>query len=269
MSNIDPRLRQRRIAVRRAQGRRRLRVLIAAVVFVSLAGGAYALSRSSAFDLDTVMVDGALGADAEAVAAASGLEIGTPMLDLDIDAAEAAVTELAWVETASVERAWPGTVEIMVSRRIGVALLPTGDGDAVVIDDEGVAIARSATSAVGTLPVITLGPSGDLGDVQTLALPALTLIDAMPVDLVPWVETYGIAYGGAGTPSLTLDLIGDAVAELGDDRQLSAKLDTVRSVLAQVDLACVAVIDARLGGDSGVIRDDECEAAGTTEATSE
>lgn len=269
MSNIDPRLRQRRIAVRRAQGRRRLRVLVGIVVFLALAGGAYALSRSSVFDLDTVTVDGALGAEAQQVVEASGLVVGTPMLDLDVDAAAAAVTGLPWVETATVERSWPGTVDIMVSRRIGVALLPTGDGGAVVIDDEGVAISRSATSAVGTLPVITLGPSGDLGDVQTLALPALTLIEAMPVDLVPWVETYGISYEGAGTPSLTLDLIGDAVAELGDDRQLSAKLDTVRSVLAQVDLTCLSVIDARLSGDSGVARDEACEAARASEATPE
>ncbi|MEO0494368.1 MAG: FtsQ-type POTRA domain-containing protein [Actinomycetota bacterium] len=183
MTSIDPRLRQRRIAVRRAAGRRRLRILIAVVVLAAGFGGAYALSRSALLDLDTVEIDGAFGTEADQVAEASGLVIGTPMLDLDLDAANAAIVGLPWVETADVGRAWPGTVEIAVTRRIGVALLPVGDGSAVVIDDEAVAIARSETSAVGDLPVITLGPTGDLGDVQTLALPALDLIAAMPTDL--------------------------------------------------------------------------------------
>ena len=58
----------------------------------------------------------------------------------------------------------PGTVEIVVTRRVPVALLPAGDGTGVLIDAEGVAIARSSTSSVGDLPVITLGPAGELGE---------------------------------------------------------------------------------------------------------
>ncbi|MEM8705470.1 MAG: FtsQ-type POTRA domain-containing protein [Actinomycetota bacterium] len=261
MSSIDPRLRQRRIAVRRAEGRRRLRILVGVLGLAAVLGGGYALSQSAVLDLDTIEVAGAAGADAAAVAEATGLDIGTPLIELDLDDATAAVTALPWVETAAVSRAWPGTVEVTVTRRIGVALLPTGDGTGVVIDDDGVAIARSATSAVGDLPVITLGPSGDLGDVQTLALPALDLIAAVPADLEPWIETYDIDYGGVGTPALTLDLVGDAVAQLGDDRELDAKLESVRTTLGRVDLTCVSIIDARVGGYAVVTRDDACEAA--------
>ena len=44
------------------------------------------LSRSAVFDLDTIEIDGAFGAEADQVAEASGLVVGTPMLDLDLGA---------------------------------------------------------------------------------------------------------------------------------------------------------------------------------------
>ncbi|MEM8707479.1 MAG: hypothetical protein AAGE98_13530, partial [Actinomycetota bacterium] len=108
------------------------------------------------------------------------------------------------------------------------------------------------------------GPSGDLGDVQTLALPALDLIAAVPSDLLPWIETYDIDYAGAGTPALTLDLVGDAIAELGDGTELDAKLESLRTTLGRVDLACVTVIDARVGGLAVVTRDQVCDGAAST-----
>ncbi|MAM32360.1 MAG: hypothetical protein CL411_08080 [Acidimicrobiaceae bacterium] len=258
VTSIDPRLRQRRIAVRRAEGRRRLRVLVGIVVLVALAGGGYALSRSAVFDLDTIEIDGAFGVEANQVAEASGLVVGTPMLDLDLGRAAEGIVALPWVRTAAVDRAWPGTVEIAVTRRIGVALLPVGDGSGVVIDAEAVAIARSETVAVGDLPVITLGPVGDLGDVQTLALPALKLIDAMPLDLAPWVETFGTDDAGTGSPLLRLDLVGDVVAIMGDDRDLDTKYDAVRSVLDQVDLAGICEIDVQVGDNPVLKRSPQC-----------
>ena len=59
-------------------------MLVGIVVLVALAGGGYALSRSAVFDLDTIEIDGAFGVEANQVAEASGLVVGTPMLDLDL-----------------------------------------------------------------------------------------------------------------------------------------------------------------------------------------
>jgi hypothetical protein len=146
----------------------------------------------------------------------------------------------------------------VVIRRIGVALVAVGDGSGVVIDAEAVAIARSDTSAAGDLPVITLGPAGDLGDVQTLALPAIELIDATPLDLLPWVETFDIDYAGTGTPLLRLDLVGDVVAIMGDNRDLDTKYEAVRSVLDQVDLAGICEIDVQVGDNPVLKRSPQC-----------
>ncbi len=245
-TSIDPRLRQRRIAVRRAEGRRRLRILLAALGLAALLAGAYAVTRSALLDLDRVEVGGAFGSEADEVVAATGLELGTPLLDLDLATASDAVVALPWVQTAEVSRAWPGTVTVDVVRRLPVALLPTGDGGGVIIDAEGIAIARTPSAAVGDLPVITVTASGDLGDVQSFALPAIAVIEAVPDDLVPWIETYAIEYDGGEEAEIVLDLVGSATAELGIGTDVAAKLDALRTVLGRVELSCVSVIDVRI-----------------------
>ena len=262
-ARIDPRLRQRRIAVRRAEGRRRLRILVIAIAVAAVVGGAYALTRSALLDLDQVEVNGVVGTQAAEVTTATGLELGTPLLDLDLDAATAAVTDLPWVLSAEVSRSWPGTVTVDIVRRTPVAVLPTGDGGGVVIDEEGVAIARTVNT-LGELPVITVTASGGLGEVQDFALPAIPVVQSVPADLDPWIETFGIAYDGGENGELVLDLVGTAVAELGLGTDIEAKLDALRTVLGRVDRACIAVIDVRIAELPLVQRDPQCEDAAPT-----
>lgn len=260
-ARIDPRLRQRRIAVRRAAGRRRLRILLFALGLAALAAAAYGVTRSALLDLDHVEISGAVGTEVEEVAAATGLELGEPLLDLDLASATDAVTALPWVASAEVVRAWPGTVEVAVVRRVPVALLPTGDGDGVVIDSEGVAIDRTALATVGDLPVITVTAAGELGDVQDLALPAVPVVQSVPMDLAPWIETYGIVYDDSDGGELVLDLVGSAIAELGVGTDIDAKLDALRTVLGRVDRTCIELIDLRIAELPVVRRDVDCEIA--------
>lgn len=255
VSAIDPRLRQRRIAVRRAEGRRRLRiVMIVLAASIGVAGG-YALTQSPLLDLDEVRVVGAFGSEADDVRTAAGLQVGTPMIELDLDAAIGSVAALPWVHTATVERSWPGGVSIEVSRRIAIAALPAGDGSSVLIDVDGVAINNVEQVPAG-LSTITIVAVGELGDVQTPALPLLELVQVIPADLDVWIETVGIRSGDGG---LEIDLVGSAVADLGDSRSLPEKLDALRALLASVDLACVAEFDLRVADIPLVKRDAACE----------
>lgn len=259
VSAIDPRLRQRRIAVRRAEGRRRLRVVMTVILVLLVGTGAYAATQSPLLDLDAVEVSGVLGSEADAVRDAAGLANGTPMTELDLDAALGSVMALPWVATATIDRNWPGTVAIDVERRVAVAVLPTGDGASILIDAEGVAIERVSTAPV-SLPVIAVVAAGDLGDVQTQALPLVPLVQAIPDDVRPWIETLGIRNeGGAGR--LEIDLVGSAVADLGDGRFLAEKLEALRSLLTFADRACVIEYDLRVADIVNVRRDDACEAA--------
>ncbi|MEM9465858.1 MAG: FtsQ-type POTRA domain-containing protein [Actinomycetota bacterium] len=259
-ARIDPRLRQRRIAVRRAEGRRRLRILLVALGVAAVVAGAYAITRSALLDLDRIEVDGAVGSEVAEVTAATGLELGAPLTDLDLDAAGDAVTALPWVASADVVRSWPGTVTVDVRRRIPIALLPTGDGGGIVIDTEGVAIARTPNT-ITELPVITVTAAGELGEVQDFALPALPVVEAVPADLVPWIETYGIDYERAEEAELVIDLVGSAVAELGVGTDIEAKLESLRAVLGRVDRDGICLIDLRVAELPVVRREPDCDVA--------
>ncbi|MEM9201196.1 MAG: FtsQ-type POTRA domain-containing protein [Actinomycetota bacterium] len=256
---IDPRLRQRRIAVLRAEGRRRLRIVLIVLGVITVGAGAYAITRSTALDLDRIEVAGASASRADDVIAATGLELGTPLLDVDLDTARAGVTALPWVKEVDIARSWPGTVTVDVVRRQPLALVPSGDGGSVVIDAEGVAIDRIESQPADDLPVITVVARGELGDVQTFALPAIPVIQLVPADLMPWIETYGIDYTGEENGELVLDLTGSAIAELGIGTDLIAKLDALRTVIGRVDRTCITVIDLRIAELPVVQRDADCE----------
>jgi len=258
VSAIDPRLRQRRIAVRRAEGRRRLRILAVVVAVVAVGTAAYAVTQSSLLDLDTVTVTGATGAEADMVREASGLATGTAMIELDLDAAEAAVTALPWVLTATVDREWPGSVSVEVVSRTPVAVMATGDGAWMLIDTDGVATQQVPVAPLD-LPVIGMVATGDAGDTQTEALALLPLVAILPDDLRPWIETLRLRDDGA-SEGLELDLVGSAVADLGDGRFLAEKLEALRAELAFVDLTCVVEFDVRVADIATVRRDPACEA---------
>ncbi|MGI9033123.1 MAG: hypothetical protein ACR2HY_05490, partial [Acidimicrobiales bacterium] len=58
---IDPRIRRRQLQVRRAEGRRRLRLLVATSIVVAVLGAGWGLTRSPLLDVDRVTVQGAVG----------------------------------------------------------------------------------------------------------------------------------------------------------------------------------------------------------------
>jgi len=255
---IDPRLRQRRIAVRRAEGRRRLRVLLVVIAVLALGTGAYAVTQSRLLDLETVVVTGIPAGEQGPVREASALSTGTPMIELDLEQAASRVTALSWVASASVERAWPDTVRITVQRRSPVAAMPTATGDWILVDAEGVAT-EQVVEVSPALPVLGTIASGSLGSVQEDALPLLPLVAVLPDDLRPWIETLRLR-DGATTDSLELDLVGSAVADLGDGRFLPEKLEALRAELSLVDLTCVVEFDVRVADFPTVRRDPDCEA---------
>ncbi|MGH9266298.1 MAG: hypothetical protein ACRD1D_16565, partial [Acidimicrobiales bacterium] len=80
---MDPRFRERRVEVRREEGRRRLRVLVGITATVLVGTGGWAATGSPLLDLDRVVVEGAVRTDPTEARFASGLRRGQRLIDVD------------------------------------------------------------------------------------------------------------------------------------------------------------------------------------------
>jgi len=98
------------------------------LVLVAVGAAAWVLLASSLLAVDEVRVSGTVGLGAEEVRVAAAVRPGTPLLRLDTAAAERRVQGLRRVSGVEVSRSLTGTVEMTVTERIPVAVLPAPDG---------------------------------------------------------------------------------------------------------------------------------------------
>lgn len=260
VSNIDPRLRARRGAVRRAEGRRRLWFILAGLAILGLIFCGWAALRSPLLDLDHVDITGLGPSRLAEVENSIGLEKGTPLNDIEIGPIKADLEALPWVLRADVEKSWPGTVQIEVIERVAVAQLVEEDRVAVV-DASGTVMAEGGLE-YEELPRIAFEANAALGEVEPEALPGLALIGILPDDLFVWVEavTYSPGESAEARGVVGLDLVGEAEAHLGEATLLDDKVQALRSVLNGVDLTCIRVIDVAVPDFPTIRRDPVCNA---------
>lgn len=242
---IDPRLRQRRLAVRRNQGRRRLYVLIAALAVPALAGLGYGASRSPLLDLDQVELRGGARTSITEARAAAGLGPGRLLVSIDTGRVARSIEALPWVLDARAERHWPGTVRLVVTERHPQAVVPIGEGRRwALVDSTGRILSVEQAKPAG-LPVI--GGLGDPGlpgsSLGPRATPALRVAQALSPDVRSRVGDVASVAGG----EVELQLVPPGVlVRLGDARQLQMKLRALDTFLAALPLDDVAVLDLRV-----------------------
>lgn len=241
---MDPRFRRRWIEVRREEGRRRFRVLVGITAVVALGCGGWAATDSVLLDVDRVVVDGAVHTAPAEARFASGLRTGEPMLDVDEKAADRAVEALPWVREATVRREWPGRVRIRLIEREPVAVAEAEPGALALIDATGRVLEWASAPPPG-LPVLTgLPPAGPPG--TTLGVDGVATLQvavALPAELR--TRTAGLAPAPGSGGEVELRLNPEGTVRLGPPDDLDAKFTAVRAVLAQVDLANLAVLDVR------------------------
>jgi cell division protein FtsQ len=239
---IDPRIRQRRIAVRRQEGRRRLRLLIGIGTVSGLLVGGWGATRSPLLDVDGIAVAGADRTPRQDLVAASGIRFGQAMVDVDERGAVRAIASLPWVRSASVERRWPDSVVIRVVERQPVAAAPAGAGWALV-DATGQVLALTASAPSDLLALDGIPLAGPPG--TSLAGPAADLLAvaaAVPADLRTRVSA--VQAGSEGGVELRLQPEG--TVRLGPPQQLEAKFRAALTVLGQVDTNALATLDVRI-----------------------
>ncbi len=244
-AQIDPRIRQRRVEVRREEGRRRLRVLVASLAVVGVIATGAGLTRSPVFDVDYVDVRGADETPRRLLLRATGLTGNRLMVDVHADRVARRAEALPWVEKATVRRQWPGTVRIDVTERVAVAVVPVGAGRRWALADATGRILGVAAAKPQGLPAI--GGVARVGAPGSSIAPrpgeSLRVAASLPGALRPRVAD--IATGPGGEVELQLVAPG-GVVRLGTPEDLALKFNALATVLDKVDLTDVAMIDVRV-----------------------
>lgn len=244
---IDPRIRARRVAVEREEGRRRLRRFGIATGILAALAGLWGMTLTPLLDVDHLRVTGAGRSTDAAVVAATGIRPGDAMITTRLAAAASRVAKLPWVQTVELRRRWPGTVEIRVVERSPAAAVPVRTGGWVLLDGTGRQLAVVPEPEPGLLrvevPPVTAAPGAELRDGTSATL---TLAATRPGALKDRLLALRPTRGGAVEGTVALRDGGRATVDFGRPTQTSAKWLALLSVLDEADPKGLVRIDLRV-----------------------
>jgi cell division protein FtsQ len=245
-SGIDPRIRQRRVAVAKHQGRRRLRIVVAVVIVVVLVAGGLGLLHTGFFSAKTVTVTGSHPhASTATIVSAAGLAGHPPLISVSPGAVTARVERLPWIATARVSRNWPDHITIAVTERVAVASFAGPGTSWSELDRTGRTVQVDA-ARVPTLVDVAVRdakggvPPAPLGSVaNSAALPALEVARTLPAAFSAQVTQV------IGNPDGTVDLALNSglTVLLGTDKDLHTKYLAVAAIIAGAPLHGAKTID--------------------------
>ena len=245
---IDPRIRQRRIQVKREEGRRRLRSITVGSTLLGLVAMAFVTLHSPLLAVRHVRVSGASRVSAADIAAAAGVAGHPSMIDVSGRAARA-VERIPWIDKAVVRRQWPSTVSIVVTERIPVAIVGVS-GTAVTVDVSGRVLGPAGTMvlpavvadgdpALGGMPggpvpkpvtATAPGPPGTWTD--PIYRPGLVVASALTPTLLARLTKIVVS----GDGSVRLGLAGGGAAILGGTDGVGDKLLAVETILTRAPI---------------------------------
>lgn len=245
--NGASRFRLRRIAVRREEGRRRLRwftvvgLMIGVVIIVLL------LLTSPILSVRKVDVEGVVYADTDLISAIVESVKGEPILTVDLDAAERKLLAIPWVRQARVSMHLPARVTIEVVERSPIAFFRSVDGFNRVIDRDGRVLDVIEGDPTDYTPINGTGPNISAGQtVEQPFLGAAELINALPAELRARLLTVTVSPEGEVSLSLTNDV--EVLFGRPDDFQV--KLVAVVNEIKRQGTNRYAVIDVSSGQPS-------------------
>jgi cell division protein FtsQ len=136
---IEPRMRERRVAVKRAQSRKRIKWAVAIMLVVLVGVGTLATFGSSLFAVraDQVTVTGNIYTDPVRLQAVIDDLVGTPVLLADTQRLERQLETIPWVEHAKIVVDFPHAARIDIAERSAVATYQGPDQRFRVLDRSG------------------------------------------------------------------------------------------------------------------------------------
>ncbi len=271
---IDPRFAQRWTEVRRAEGRRRLRILIGGGSLIVVALVAFASLYTPLFRVRHVRISVSGSVPVSEVLAVAGLNHQKLMIDLSPAAIASRLDSDPQLGGARVSKHWPGTVTIRVSARLPLANVARAGGGWATVDATGRVLADRSAPAMG-LPVLQgdgvapapgqwitggLGPSvvpgtkaakainlnasSDGADLPSAPAAALVVLEVLPAQLPSEVVTVTVGAKGVSLAVLPVNVAAGSIAvDLGDESQLGQKMAALDAVLTETSLANVTSID--------------------------
>jgi len=245
--NGASRFRLRRIAVRREEGRRRLRwftvvgLVIGVVIIVLL------LLTSPILSVRQVDVEGVVYADPDLISSVVESVKGEPILTADLDAAEKKLLAIPWVRQARVSMHLPARVTIEVVERSPIAFFRSVDGFNRVIDRDGRVLDVIEGDPTDYTPIIGTGPNISAGQtVEQPFLGAAELINALPAELRARLLTVTVSPEG----EVSLALTNDVEVLFGRPDDFQVKLVGVVNEIKRQGTNRYAVIDVSSGQPS-------------------
>ena len=245
--NGASRFRLRRIAVRRQEGRRRLRWFTIVGLVVGAGVIILLLLTSPILSVRKVDVEGVVYADPDLVASVVDSVQGEPILTVDLDAAEKKLLAISWVRLARVSMHLPARVTIEIVERSPIAFFRSVDGFNRVIDRDGRVLDVIEGDPTDYTPMIGTGPNISAGQtVEQPFLGAAQLINALPADLQARLLTVTVSPEG----EVSLALTNDVEVLFGRPDDFQVKLVGVVNEIKRQGSNRYAVIDVSSGQPS-------------------
>jgi cell division septal protein FtsQ len=210
----------------------------------------------AAVALETVSVEGNRRVSAPDLVAASGLEAGMPLLDVDVEAVTALIEAHPWVESARVFRILPSLILVRVEERAPIAVAAEEGGTPWLVDASGLPFAPAEPDDVASLPwLVAPAPvrarvvSMELarGAALAAALRTTRLAEGAEIRIAPPPDPEGLSLLVAG-------FRGRVVLGHGDLEQKLQRLETLRAS-GLPETTAAEVIDLRFE-DQAVLRSD-------------
>ncbi|MCU1393024.1 MAG: ftsQ [Ilumatobacteraceae bacterium] len=242
-SSMDPRLRARRIAVKRAVGRKRLKWFVLAGVIILVLTAGFAVLGSSLFavnNVNDITISGARRISQTDLDAAIKRIVHHPVLLIDTHSIEAQLERSPWVREARVSVHFPHTASIELLERVPLATYAGPDGKFRIIDVEGRVVDVIQNQPVEFMLItgngVNASPGTSAGDGFTHAA---ELVEA----LSPAVRSRTASIGVSETGALSIAFHNGATVQLGAPTELLDKLTRLEAFLAKDDDACTGTID--------------------------
>ncbi|HEV8563567.1 MAG TPA: FtsQ-type POTRA domain-containing protein [Actinomycetota bacterium] len=220
---------------------------VAAAIAGAVLGGAYLFSRSAFFAVDDIRVLGTLRLTTARVIRESGIDHGTNVLSVDVEAVEIKLERDPWIASASVERSLPGTITIEVRERVAVLAIER-DGAFDLVAADGTVLGSGARAA--HLPVVRFSAALP----QPSAVGPAEAVAALDPDARIEVRAIDVDALGA----ITFELRAGASVRFGTPTRVQSKAEALTAMLvfAQENRVHFVSIDLRFPGAPSAQLDD-------------